>query len=432
MVEGQIPITLRNFRPAEVGARPDIQEIRLLRQAIGKERLYVCRGMQAGEDLSWEEAIAINVHALDSLRVRWGLPEGCDMQECYMQAQKNAIGVIKYYMTRLPEIAEDAGLKDEVDTISERPSDLMRLLFRKPESIDSTLSYEARRLTYLMDISGQINARTRNVGFRTILSDIRSALYRRGLFEGPEGTGKPIILESFHDNNTNTVMGFTDSGQKMPQTAHLKKNPFTARSIEGVGLVSTSYRKKDDRIAIIKALAKAKDNKAKGKGDVISIDNDVIDGMGIMFGLLEDRVTPAEFIERVVALIDNHPIETESGQLKLIDAKPDNNSGTDHGQAEEPSFNERRQLCFEGISIPVELIVSNRETFLNSRLEVGKRDSESGFHKGRSHELFENRRAFEVSDVLLPEEVYRPDFHAAFINRDKLIARDSRARHRAA
>lgn len=407
-------ITTEMIRCAGVGDRSigtNKNLFGLLEEIIGKGGMRLCRTMRNGEQLDDEKARELDIHVLESIQLRYRLPDLSHAQEFYMQQQKPAVGVIDYYGELLPDVEKDLELKDEVTLLSDQPSDLMRLLFRRPESIDPTLAYETHRHVLLADIAGQINARTRIGRLRTVLSKVQHLLNEK-LFEGPEGAGQRIISESFHDDDTNTVVGLLDRGDKKSRTAHLKRIPFVVRSIPDMGLVHTSPRKKDDRIAMVKCIAKAETN-----GGVVSIDS-AQDGIGMIMALMDNLVTPEQLAERVVGII-------ESGPRKVVKVENDDDADHDHGQSIERSFNARRKIWFEGILTPIELIFYDRETYLNSRLEVGKRDGKTGLYLGRSHKLLEYRRAQKAARVLFPDPYY-PDLDEIFVNQVKLVVREQR------
>lgn len=417
-IEIRRPTTIEMYRPAERrSTETNLQMARLLSDIVGRGRLRFCKGIRG--ELSDELAGVINNYVLASVKQRYSLPEESDVQEFYMQQQKLAIAVPEYYGELVPEITKDVELKDEISMLSDRPSDLVRLIFRHPEDIDPTLAYEVQRHILISDLAGQINARTKNGRLRTVLSDVHRLLNER-LFEGPEGAGQRIISESFHDDETNQVIGFPDRCTRKPPTAHLKRVPLVVRKIPEVGLVHTSLRKKDDRVAIVKSLAKA-----LGNGGVININGDIQDSIGMIFASMEDHITPAQLADLVVSII-------QSGPRKVAKIEPDDQTDNDHGQSSAMSFNARRKIWFEDIPTPLEFIFYDRETFLNSRLEVGTRDPETGFYMGRAHSLFEPRRARPTVDVIFPKEIYPTDFDTPFVNRSRQIAQELREMYKVA
>lgn len=412
----RIPITAEMFIPEPEG-RSAMQLTRLMSGFLGRGRLRLCRNMKAGGILSEDAAKKINIDVLNSLKGIYNLPDSINLQEFYMQQQRQALGVRRYYCEILPEIAQSLEGKDEISILSDRPSDLFRLLFRPPETIDPTLAYEARQHVLLSHIAGMLNARTLNGRLSTVLYDVHR-LFNNQLFEGPEGTGKKVFSESFHDDETNEVVGFPNQQDRKPPTAHLKRIPFTVRTIQNLGLVYTSPRKKDDRVATVKCIAKSLES-----GGTINIDDDIQDGIGLEFVSMDDHMTPEQIAERVGAVIESGSRKVANVQIGRKDVEKD------RGQSSEFGFDERLKIWFDGLPTPLEMTFFTLANYLNSKLEVGVRDPQTGLYLGRAHELYELRRARRVARVL---------FHGidnldeAFINRSKFKAQDLRVRYKIA
>lgn len=301
--------------------------------------------------------------------------------------------------------------------LSDSPSDLLRLLSKPAVYIDSTLAYEAHRHALLSIISGRNNAALLNGRSRTVLHRFHD-LFNQKLFEGREGAGQIIYLESIHDDEINNVVGFLDEGKRVRPTEHRKRIPFTVRSIKGAGLVYTSPMKKDDRISVIKSIATA-----AGKGGEITTDP-IKDKIGMMFVLMEDRVSPDQLVNQIVDVIKAGPKPVKRVD---IDNKPDDQK---RGQSPMFEFDARRIVWFENDPIPFELAVLNRKNYLNAVLEVGTRDPDTGLYMGMSHILFELRRLKQVMPILFPEEVYSLDLDPIFIQKSKSYARELRGRHK--
>ena len=419
MPEKMTPVTLEMFRPRAEDRSDKTNEhiARLLGLFSGKGSLRIYKGMRTGGVLSDEVAQEIDGHALRSIKKYFHLPEGSDPQEFYLQQQKQAIGLIEYYGEILPEERQNLALKNEISLLSDSPSDLLRLLSRSPGNIDPTLAYEVHRHALTLCISGLVNARTKRGRLHTVLSRVHQVFNER-LFEGPEGAGSRFLLESIHDDETNEVVGFLDDNKPIPPTAHLKRIPHIVRKIPDAGLVYTSPRKKDDRIVLVKSIAKSGNNCG-----TINVESDVLDGIGIMAVLMENRVTPEELAERTVSIIES------DSRNKVKKVETEDQTGTDHGQS--PKYRHIcRRLWLEDVPSPIELIFRDRENYLNSILEVGLRNSETGLYMGRAHELFELRRASQAANVLFPEEIYPVDLISAFVKRSRHVARVLRDRYK--
>lgn len=408
-------------RPEDRSASTNRQITYFMRDVIGQGRLRFCREIKAGRAVGTFEALGseLNNYILgESLPRIYALSGSVDPQEFYLQQQRHAIGVIEYYGEILPELPLE--LKDEISLLSERPSDLVKLLFRSPASIDSVLAYQAHRHVLLSHLSGLIHARAKNGRLRTVLSDVHDLLNNQ-LFEGVEGTGTRMVVESIHDDETGEVIGLSSSLRRAPLTAHQKRLSFNVRRVREVGPVYTSTRKKDDRIAIIKALAKAQSN-----GGVVDINNDIQDSIGMRFVPMDGAVMPEQLADLVVLVI-----QSGAGKLPTVERIEDKQVGADHGQSPEYRHTGRR-VWFDGVPVPVDFIFQSYKDYLNSILDVGARDPQTGLYMGRAHELFVLRRARMAAPILFDPKVYPLDFDTAFVKSSKLRAEELRLRYKAA
>lgn len=434
MREAEIgPITTEWYRPWANDRSPvtnlQLERVRMLTEFFGRGTIGLCRKFIAGTTFSRRKVNEINADFLKSSKRIYGLPELTNPQEFYLQQHKGALAVVRYFGELVPELAGEWELKDEIADLSPRPSDLLRLLSRSPDKIDPILAYEAQRHATAMYQIGMINARTLNGRLRTVLSDV-NCLLNGELFDGPEGHGDRIFLGSFHDDDTNTVVGFPDRNDKRPFTAHLKRIPMVVRRTKEVGAVRTKSRKKDDSVAIIKSWVKALEN-----GGTIHIDHAVQDSIGREYMLMDDSVPPNQLADLVVSVIKSGAGSDLWEIPQVVRVEEDDKADEDHGQSTEPSFNARRKIWFAGISTPIELKFYNRETYLNSMFEVGTRDKETGLYMGRSHDLFELRRCRGAVRVPFPQEKYPVsdyDLNMAFVSRSKQLAFGLRARYKEA
>ncbi len=403
----------------------------------GKDAISACMNLAPKMDLPTEVADAINDHFFEASRQIYNLPGSRTFsQSFYMEQHKGAIAVPEYFGKLVPELKASFELKDEIKRFSDRPSDLLRKLSKVPPiEIDPTLAYEVRRHAILLYQLGIINSRSLKGRLLTVLSDIQNLLNQK-LFVGPEGHGEDALLQSFHDDESNTVVGFPDRGDRRPLTAHLKALSLVVRRVDGMGVVLTGDRKKDDKVAIIKSWVKALDS-----GGRVHIDKAVQDSIGMTFTLMDDSVKPEELADLVVSVIQSgvEASLVSKGSRKIpriMEVEKDDFTDADHGQSPQASFKVRRKIWFKGITTPVELIFRDRETYLNSELEVGERDPETGLYLGRAHDLFELRRALRVVRVPFPEEVYDrltdDRLYNSFVSQSKQVAFRLRSMHKAA
>ncbi len=267
-------------------------------------------------------------------------------------------------------MAEDFELRDEITHLSSRPSDLLRYL-ANPSGVDSTLAYEAQRHAILHYQLGMIEARALNARLDDLLHDIQDLL-NQNLFEGLEGSGDQILLESFHDDDTNQVVGFPDCHDRRPLAAHLKRQRIIARTIPDIGLVHKKPNVKEAGPTMIKLWIKAERN-----GGIINLNDAIQDSIRMRLVLMDDNIQPKQLADLAVEVIkvginsrleSNHPRKIP----KIVNVIDDDDTNADHGQSSETNLNARKKIWFEGIPTPFELIIYNRETYLNSILEVGQ------------------------------------------------------------
>lgn len=391
---------------------------------FGEDAVALCRKIAVtGGVFSDKEAERIDQFFFKSSRQIYHLPNWTHPRSFYHERKQNAIAAIQYFGELVPELAEDFELRDEITHLSDRPSDLLKYL-ANPSGVDPTLAYDAQRHALLHYQLGMIEARALNAGLCNLLYDIQDVLNQR-LFEGLEGSGEPIFMESFHDDETNRVVGFPDRHDRRPLTAHIKRLRIVVRKIPGIGLVHKKPNVKDVGPTIAKSWVKAEHN-----AGTVHIDDAIQDSIRIKLVLMDDNVPPGQVADLAVSVIKSG-IESrlESDHLRkipeIVEVENDDVADTDHGQSTEQNFNARRKIWFKGVPTPFEMIIYNRETYLNSILEVGNRDPETGLYKGRAHDLFELRRGWEVIRVPFPEEVFPVsdyDLNKAFVNQSKQVA----------
>ncbi|MBI2338572.1 hypothetical protein HYU95_05310 [Candidatus Daviesbacteria bacterium] len=440
MKETKNLISIDWYRPMEcLSPSANMGIGRVLVRLCGRDTVKLLRSSRAKTVLSTkeyeenyfnvEEARAINDRFLQSAGEVYDLDEAVDRQMFFMQQSKGAIKVPEYYRNLVPELASEFEQKEEVTRLSERATDLLDLLYHPA---DRRLFYEAQRHAVLVYHLGLVNARTLKARLLTLSSDVQDLLGKY-LFQSPRGYGERIIAESYHDDDTNAVVGFPGRTSR-PLTAHLKRIPIWVRNIPEVGMVHISGRKKDDCVAMVKSWVKAKEN-----GGFINIDEAVQDSWGVLIVLMEANAKPQEVRELVISKMKsgikqrqnlNHSRKVPQ-IMKIVE---DNETGHGRGQSFKPTFDNRCKISFEGKAIPLELQISTYETYLNSKYEVGVRNRGSGLYDGRAHPLFELRRAIDGIDVAFPKEIFPvsdSEITNAFINTSKQRAYGLRAMHKA-
>jgi len=402
------PITIEMFKPdISAGSRHSLRARLGLAHLMdefcgtGKQRFY--RGLNRKSGLDEETANAIDKNVFEAIRSYFHLPNRFGPRQFYIQQQKQAIGVIRYFGEILPELRQDIDPKNEISMLSDRPSDLFWLLSRPSDSIDRTLEYEVYRHALLSINSGMINATHLNERSLSVLSNVFHHLDRT-LFEGKLGEGEQIVLDSAHDNITNRVVGFPEEDGRILPTAHHKIIPFSVRKIPEFGRIYTRPRKKGDSSVLCKGITDA-----VGRDGVIRVDA-IEDRLGMMCVVIEKCVHPKDVADLVVDKIKLGPREVS--EIVKVDTVDQN-----RGQSQEFKFNARRIIKFKHTAIPLEMVFLDLENYLNSVYEVGDRDSETGLYLGRAHELYELRRGLTAASILFPKEIYPIDLADAFLKR---------------
>lgn len=419
------PVTLDMLRPSEDRSLDtNLRLLRFIGCFTGRGSLTLYRWIRKGWDLSDEDAQEMNYYIHCSIKSHYKLPQGTSPEEFYLNARKGPRRLIEHVGDLLPELKQSFELKDELINSSENPSDFFWYLSRPPKLIDKTLEFELQRDLVLSHISALINARTLRGKSRTVLADIQK-LFIKGLFAPPIGGGENFFLESVHDDETNEVLGFREDMDHIPLTAHLKRRRFTVRTIPNIGYVYTSPRKKDDWTTMIKLLNMAQ---YTNKPIDISLAQDCI---AMMFVPMDPHQDPEEVADRVVSVMQSGPKEIDH-----IDRE--NNVDTYGGQASNFTFGDRRKIWFRDDPVPFELVVQDATRYLNSELEVGTRDRETGIYNGRAHILREYKRLIPILPLLFPPEIYdrdpevRLDLDKVVVNRMQLVAQERREMYKVA
>lgn len=114
MKEGLVPITIEMLKPKpeDRSERANRQLLLLMRHITGHDGLRFHCGIGKGEELSDydNKAMKVNAYTLEAIRSSYGLPKQVDphqfyIQQFYLQQQKQAIGVVRYFSETLPEVA---------------------------------------------------------------------------------------------------------------------------------------------------------------------------------------------------------------------------------------------------------------------------------------------------------------------------------------
>lgn len=419
------PVTSEMLRPTMDDRSPyaNRQLLYLIRDNFGSgvngepDGLRAYYRMGRGEELSRSEKREINSFVFRSIGQYFGVTDRSSCRMLYIQQQKDAINSVDHLREFLPEYSRELDLKNEIRTPSDSPVDLLELLSIPQDKIDPVLAFQIHRHALYSLIAGRHNSAVFDSRLNTIIQRQYKHLSRH-LFKGQIGAGQTYYVYSAHDNETNEVVGFSSPDQTIPSTAHLKIIPIPVREIEGFGLVYTNPRKKNDSTVILKAQAMAHHN-----GGIIDPDG-VKDRGGMEFVPMNMNVDLEELADRVIE-------EMKSGPYPPEKIKVDNQADQDRGQSSKLRM-VRRIIHFNGSPISFEFKFCNLENYINSLLEVGIKDPDSGLYDGMSYELYKPRRVQKVLRDVFPPVIYTQDLEGASVKRNEWIAQDLRARYRAA
>ncbi len=432
MAEKLVPVTIGMFRPEECRTLGDKHNVAaLLESFIGKGAFRRHLVLKQRGNIAEDEIEEITSGTLNNISGRYGLRElDYNPRRFYLDAQRGAKTFINYFGKLIPELAQSLQMKDEVGLVTDYPGRMYRYLSRPADSLDQMVAYEAQRHAIATVMGADYLAADARGKLGSVLAAVHDRL-NINLFKGVEGSGDPQMFSSYHDDDTNDVVGYPGQTSKRI-TAHEKKYEKNVRSIEGRGYVLTEPREKGSDVTLVKSIAKAKSPENKG---VIDITRDIEDGIGMIFVPMDPAVKVEELIEKVLQAVG--PVGTEikmpgeEKMLKIQKIKLEPTRERDRGQS--PTLKSRViKIWFEGISSPIELFFMDRNNYTNSLLEVGQRDQVTGLHQGSSHELYDIRRVSEVVRVPYPRERYPIPIEEALVRRDMSIAQDLRRRYRAA
>lgn len=431
MTEKLVPITIRMFIPEELRTLKDkVNVASLLESFIDKGAFAKHVASRREGSLCEEDVDDISRRTLKNISDKYELEDlNYNPRRFYLDAQRLAVAFIGYFGKRIiPELAQDLQMKDEVGLVTDYPGRLYRYLSRPPGSLDPMLAHEAQRHAIATAMGADYLAADARGKLGSILAAVHDHLNTR-LFEGVEGSGGPQIFSSYHDDDTNDVVGYPGQSPKRI-TAHEKRYEKNVRLIQGIGYVLTGPREKDGDAALVKSIAQAQLPENKG---IINVARDIEDGIGMMFVPMDPAVKVEELIERVLKVIGPEGTEIkmpgEAKDLKIGKIKSEPTRGKGRGQSSTLKSHVVK-IWFEGILSPIELFFMDRTNYTNSLLEVGQRDQITGLYQGSSHELYEIRRGAKVIRVPFSKERYPIPVEEALIRRDMVVAQDLRGRYR--
>lgn len=418
--QGPVTLHVNMFKATDYPRGVELAMGRMIGVFYGLEGLRFYRDARSGK-IDPRAIIGIsegvNDYFFQQLPSVYGLPEGENLSQFYLRAQKHAVQVTDVVRGKaLPSARQRTGLRVEVSLYRDTPSYLLKLMsYPDPNGeeseryIDTTLRFEVVRHLLLSHLAGEFGARSLRSRVRSALSIAQELLDDR-LYSPPIGKTRFRKLEVGHNVETNTALGLRGDYYGPQSEVCLKSHLFQARSVLGIGEVYTYVRKKKDEDAILKAIAKA-----AGNGGSIKPSKDVTDELGIMFVAMDGEQARDKLTDRVLAVLEDHP----RGVNKI---EEDPNVDNDRGQNQSVRF--RRFLVkLNGIDVPLELMFYSPIDYLNSEFEVGEKNVKTGFYNGRGHDLYWLRRNNPSVEVLFPECVYGVNVRQVMLDQAERVAK---------
>lgn len=364
---------------------------------------------------------SVDASAIQNVMGTYGLETPDAAKQFYMKQLRTANQTIAYILgVALPQAKQNYSMMDELSEPSENPSYALRWAARGMERSEDQLLYEVGRQHLLAAISGSINARTRDNRIGTVHQSIKEALH--DFYERPVAP-RSYTLITEHDDETGKVVKVGETEVGVAAKTHIRSHDYKVRSVAGIGPVMVGDRKKGDPEAVLKAIAKAKNN-----GGWINPD-DSTDTFGVKLVVMEPG---SEGFEKNVLklqgeLID-HMRSLDRGANRLSNRitgfEIDDDTGTDRASSSNHNFL-RLQMHLEGVSVPYEIIFQTAEQMRNDEVMHGVLsntilkekqyadfEAETGvnlrgkLYDGSAHALYRAQRILGTLPVIFPKEIY--------------------------
>lgn len=382
-------------------------DLELVHHFYGREGAWAFLRSLKGESLREDEVAPIDNYFFRRIVDMYGLNPKVNPRAFYeYQLESANVVTNKIVRTLLWDRKDILGLKTEVDTIPQSPFERILILGSRREEdgslteSDPELRFQVKRQLYLAHISAQIDSRKLNGRLEDHLLDIEG-VFNESLFKGETGKTSYKEVMAYHDNEINRVLRFREDDEvdlTLLQTAHLKSHLFKVRRIEGLGDVFYTRRQKEHISSVEKAIRKAIIN-----GGEIDPMKDVQDSCGIRFVVMGGAQMENDLTRKIPeVLVKDY---TQKFPERAIDMIPDDVVDSSGSQNSSVSFS-RIQFYFGDLPVPIEIIVQNLSSYLNSEYEIGGFDETRGRYTGQAHTIYEVNRCLDSLSVLFPQEIY--------------------------
>lgn len=424
MIKEQVPqLTLEMLKPDGRSASSDESyraRIRLEYGDAGQEfSESLLNGKPAG-DLISEYRERIGTHFFNFLAHTFGIPVS-ETRVVYRDSRSVALGVVEGALKRILPRASNL-FKDEVTTNSDEPIDFFYDLARAQNGqVTPRLEYDLRRHFILFNTDIELIAKSGNGQIGRDLADYQRLFDTRLYYRGLEGHDEEYSVYAYHDKETNRFLRLAGKWPRVPRgSERLLFHAYTARRIEGIGLVNTNIRQKNLEAATEKTLAKAHDPKNRG---VINVD-EVEDLAGFRWVALEEDMRRSGRSKKQREFVRDRVNSEIQASNRGVIIKPEDS--VDSGRGQSKIVFGRDKIFSEGSTVPIENIFFAFGDFLDQEYEVGTKDPETEIYNGRSHRLFDLRRIKPILPYLFTYSIHRINTEAALLRRMEEVVEEIR------
>lgn len=357
---------------------------------IGEPAYEIVSGIKSGaltrhnipDDLRYRA----NVHFNNALADRVNLPRGINPQAFWEARVEDAISVHQVAKTTFPSLGVD--LLTEVATPDPDIADTVAVLAVKGHG--DLAGHERKARTLMGIIAYQIAADDARVNMKGELVKVERVLLEH--FFVDEDNTSPYKLRSHHDPETNSYV-------ESP-SAETTKRAFTYQVRDAVGVKGPVHYfsgLKPKESAIIKSIDRA----SRSDDGFVDPRKDVRDRYRIAIAAMDpiDANDAAGVIRKLLAQ-HYRPIETYD-----VDHRTDGYDETVEGNK---LGWHREKIKFLGVPTPLELAVFDKESLVNYRVQIGRRD-DSGIYDGNARLFYEawRMRGFLGSVYTSQNKLYR-------------------------
>ncbi len=379
----------------------------LIHKMVGDPASELRRGIEEGRFTRFSVPAdlkdAVNLRFYNALPYLTGISGDVNMQRFWAARVEDAIGVHQEVKSKFPNM--DMDILTEVSNPTSDISDTLAVLAAKGHSSLPGHERKARMLMGL--ISTEIVAGDMKQDMSGELARIEAVLLER-YFTNEDQT-RHYKLHTIHDKGTNTYLPIkVDSQTGEILTKGVQKSfSVQVRDTEG-GPVHLFTGLKPRTSGITKAIDRASKN-----GGEVKPHEDVTDRYRIALASMDEGVDGQRIASNIRGLLSGH-------YRDVVKFKSDSNTD---GYKDDGASNRlgwyREKIWFDGVSMPLELVVFDRASFVNYKVEVGRRDPNTGLFSGNARPLYEPFRMQGLLGVVYPSEgeLYRIDPRRAVAER---------------